>query len=85
MPKEEEKREVKAGAIMVSLLASLDMFIYDFIEQLEAAGKYRFGNLLDYMWLRTPLKRVRLPQRRTIGKEHRGYAKSRIRIHQRRG
>lgn len=44
MPKEEEKREIKAGAIMVSLLASLDMFIYDFIEQLEAAGKYRFGN-----------------------------------------
>lgn len=27
----------------------------------------------------------RLPQRRTIGHEHRGYAKSRIRIHQRRG
>ena len=27
----------------------------------------------------------RLPQRRTIGKEHRGYAKSRLRIHQRRG
>lgn len=44
-----------------------------------------FGNLLDYMWLRTPLKRMRLPQRRTIGKEHRGYAKSRLRIHQRRG
>ena len=27
----------------------------------------------------------RLLQRRTIGKEHRGYAKSRLRIHQRRG
>ena len=44
-----------------------------------------FGNLLDYMRLHTPLKEVRLPQRRTIGKEHRGYAKSRLRIHQRRG
>lgn len=44
-----------------------------------------FGNLLDSMRLRTSLKRVRLPQRRTIGKEHRGYAKSRLRIHQRKG
>ena len=43
-----------------------------------------FGDLLDSMWLRTS-RRVRLPQRRTIGKEHRGYAKSRLRIHQRRG
>ena len=31
------------------------------------------------------LKALRLPQRRTIGKEHIGYAKSRLRIHQRRG
>ena len=29
-----------------------------------------FGDLLDSMWLRTSSKRVRLPQRRTIGKEH---------------
>jgi hypothetical protein len=53
-------------------------------ENLATAMSF-FGNLLDYMRLRTPLKRVRLPQRRTIGKEHRGYAKSRLRIHQRRG
>lgn len=44
-----------------------------------------FGNLLDSMCLRTPLRRLRLPQRRTIGKEHRGYAKSRFIMHQRRG
>lgn len=44
-----------------------------------------FGDLLNFIWLRTPSKRVRPPQRRTIGKEHRGYAKSRIRIHQRKG
>jgi hypothetical protein len=44
-----------------------------------------FGDLLNSMRLRTSLRRVRLPQRRTIGKEHRGYAKSRLRIHQRRG
>lgn len=44
-----------------------------------------FGNLLDSMWLRASLSRVRPPQRRTIGKEHNGYAKSRLRIHQRRG
>jgi hypothetical protein len=54
-------------------------------ENLATAMSF-FGNLLDYMWLRTPLKRVRLPQRRTIGKEHKGYARpSRQRIHQRRG
>ena len=44
-----------------------------------------FGNLLDYMRLHTPSRRMRPPQRRTIGKEHRSYAKSRLRIHQRRG
>lgn len=44
-----------------------------------------FGDLLNSMRLRASLRRVRLPQRRTIGKEHRGYAKSRLRIHQRRG
>lgn len=45
-----------------------------------------FGNLLDSMCLRTPLRRVRLPQHRTIGKEHRGYARrSRQRLVQRRG
>lgn len=31
------------------------------------------------------LKAQHLQQRRTIGKEHRGYTKSRLRIHQRRG
>lgn len=44
-----------------------------------------FGDLLNSMRLRASLRRVRLPQRRTIGKAHSGYAKSRLRIHQRRG
>lgn len=45
-----------------------------------------FSNLLNSILLRTSSRRVRLPQRRTIGKEHRGYARpSRQRIHQRRG
>lgn len=44
MPSDQEAREIEAGVVMVSLLAALDMFIYDFIEQLVAAGKYRFAN-----------------------------------------
>ena len=44
LPKEDEEREVKAGVMMVSLIAACDLFICDFIEQLEVAGKYRFGN-----------------------------------------
>lgn len=41
MPNEEKKREIYAGCTMVTLLASLDLFIYDLIEALEAESKYR--------------------------------------------
>jgi hypothetical protein len=45
-----------------------------------------FGNLLDSILLRTSSRRVRPPWRRTIGKEHRGYARrSRQRLVQRKG
>ena len=44
-----------------------------------------FGDLLRRMWLRPPSRRVCQPRKNKIGKEHRGYAKSRLRIHQRRG
>lgn len=43
MPDYEEKREIYAGCTMVTLLASLDLFIYDLIEALEAENKYRFA------------------------------------------
>ena len=43
MPDEEEKKEIYAGCTMVTLLASLDLFIYDLIEALEAENKYRFA------------------------------------------
>ena len=43
MPDEEEKKEIYAGCTMVTLLASLDLFIYDLIEALEAKNKYRFA------------------------------------------
>ena len=44
MPSDQEAREIEAGVVMVSLLAALDYAIYDLIEALEDAGKYRFGN-----------------------------------------
>lgn len=43
MPDEQERKEIYAGCTMVTLLASLDLFIYDLIEALEAKNKYRFG------------------------------------------
>ncbi|MBR4886792.1 MAG: hypothetical protein IKU16_05895 [Muribaculaceae bacterium] len=62
----------------------------DSMAQLVAAIKSAADAFVDFgravprirTWRR---KAQRLPQRRTIGKEHRGYAKSRLRIHQRRG
>lgn len=45
-----------------------------------AAVRLALGAFADIGWFAQ-----RLPQRRTIGKAHRGYAKSRLRIHQRRG
>lgn len=44
MPTEKEAKEIEVAVIMVSLLAALDYFVFDFIEALEDAGKYRFGN-----------------------------------------
>lgn len=60
------------------------------IDRLAAAVRLAIGAFADFGWFapRRQNKRLqaqRLPQRRTIGKEHRGYAKSRLRIHQRRG
>ena len=45
-----------------------------------------FGELLRYMWLRPPSRRVYQPRKNKIGKEHKGYARpSRQRLTQRRG
>ena len=40
----ERGKEIEVAVIMVSLLAALDYFVFDFIEALEDAGKYHFGN-----------------------------------------
>ena len=55
------------------------------MDKLVAALKLALGALADFGWFAPRQQAQRLPQRRTIGKEHRGYAKSRLRIHQRRG
>ena len=55
------------------------------MDKLVAALRLALGAFADFGWFAPRQKAHRLPQRRTIGKELRGYAKSRIRIHQRRG
>lgn len=55
------------------------------IDKLAAAVRLALGAFADFGWFAPRQQVQRLPQRRTIGKEHRGYAKSRLRIHQRRG
>lgn len=51
------------------------------MDKLVAAVRLALGAFADFGWLAQ-----RLPQRRTIGKEHRGYARrSRQRLVQRRG
>ena len=55
------------------------------IDNLAAAVRLATGAFADFGWFAPRQQVQRLPQRRTIGKEHRGYAKSRLRIHQRRG
>ena len=55
------------------------------IDKLAAAVRLVTGAFADFCWFAPRQQAQRLPQRRTIGKEHRGYAKSRLRIHQRRG
>ena len=54
------------------------------IDKLAAAVRLAIGAFADFGWFAPRQQVQRLPQRRTIGKEHRGYAKSRLRIHQRR-
>lgn len=55
------------------------------MDKLVAAVRLAIGAFADFVRFAPRQQVQRLPQRRTIGKEHRGYAKSRLRIHQRRG
>ena len=55
------------------------------MDKLMTAVRLALGAFADFGWFAPRRQAQRLPQRRTIGKEHRGYAKSRLRIHQRRG
>lgn len=51
-----------------------------------ATAMTAFGNLLSFVWLRPPSRRVRQPRLAKIGKEYKGYARrSRQRLVQRRG
>ena len=54
-------------------------------DRLAAALRLAVGAFADFGWFAPRRQAHRFPQRRTIGKEHRGYAKSRLRTHQRRG
>lgn len=44
LPTEEQERQNKEAVIMVTLLATLDYFIYDLIDEMVEAGKYRHNN-----------------------------------------
>jgi hypothetical protein len=55
------------------------------IDKLAAAVRLALGAFADFGWFAPRQQVQRLPRKTTIGKEHRGYAKSRLRIHQRRG
>lgn len=55
------------------------------MDKLVAAVRLALGAFADFGWFAPRRQAQRLPQRRSIGKVHRGYAKSRIRIHQRKG
>ena len=54
-------------------------------DKLAAAVRLAIGAFVDFCRVAPRQQAQRLPQRRTIGKEHRGYVKSRLRIHQRKG
>lgn len=59
--------------------------VRDSMDKLAAAIISATVAFADFGWF-VPRQQVQfLPRKTTIGKEHRGYAKSRIRIHQRRG
>ena len=56
------------------------------IDKFAAAVRLAIGAFADFGWFAPRQQAQRLPQRRTIGKEHRGYARrSRQRLVQRRG
>ena len=56
------------------------------MDKLLAAVRLALGAFADFGWLAPRQQVQRLPRRKTIGKEHRGYARrSRLMIHQRRG
>ena len=56
------------------------------MDKLAAAIRLALGAFANFGWFAPRRQAQHLPQRRTIGKEHKGYARpSRQRIHQRRG
>ena len=56
------------------------------MDKLVAAVRLALGAFADFGWLAPRQQVQRLPQRRTIGKEYRGYARrSRQRLVQRKG
>ena len=56
------------------------------IDKLAAAVRLAIGAFADFGWFARRQQAQRLAQRRTIGKEHRGYARrSRQRLVQRKG
>ena len=56
------------------------------MDKLTAALRLAIGAFADFGWLAPRQQVQRLPQRRIIGKEHRGYARrSRQRLVQRKG
>lgn len=55
------------------------------MDKLVATLRLALGAFTDFGWFAPRRQAQHLPQRRIIGKEHRGYAKSRLRIHQCRG
>lgn len=56
------------------------------IDKLAAAVRLALGAFADFGWFAPRQQAQRLPLRRTIGKEHKGYARpSRQRIAQRKG
>ena len=56
------------------------------MDKLAAALRLALGAFTDFGWFAPRRQAQRLPQRRTIGKEHKGYARpSRQRLVQRKG
>ncbi len=70
-------------------MSTYNNYGYDLVrcsmDRLASAIRLAIGAFANFDWLALRQQAQRPPQRRTIGKVHRGYAKSRLRIHQRRG